>query len=115
MRMRLLRKTLADSHISAVAVAVLLVWSIEWALRALWGPLYRLVSFLFTAILILDIPYISWDATSYRNVFLISSMYLFWGLISLSAAWLLSRWVYGHGPLRSLHECHSELAGRTNA
>lgn len=52
-------KVMAKSHVAAVAVAVLLLWSMDLAFRALWEPLSRIAEFLFTAIAILDIPYIS--------------------------------------------------------
>jgi hypothetical protein len=34
-----LRKTLADSHISAIAIAVLLLWSLDWD-SELYGDLF---------------------------------------------------------------------------
>lgn len=52
-----LRKILADSHVSAIAIAVLLFWALDSAFWALWGPLSRATSFLFKAVAILDIPY----------------------------------------------------------
>lgn len=113
--MRSLRKSLADSHVSAVAIAVLLFWSIEMGLRSLWGPLYRTASFLFTAVAILDIPYVAWDATHVRYVLFTSLWYFFYALVSFCSAWHLSLWVYGTGPLRSLSECRTRLARRDRA
>jgi hypothetical protein len=98
-----LRKILADSHVSAVAIAVLLFWSLDSAFRALLGPLFRAVSFLFTAVAILDIPYFSRTLTiDDRFTLIVTFAYLFNSLVYLAAAGLLSRWVYGLGPLRSL-------------
>jgi|SRR5207245_7308267 len=54
-----LREMLAESHVSVVAIAVLVLWFFDLGFRALWGPLWRIVTFLFTAIAILDIPYVS--------------------------------------------------------
>lgn len=35
-----LRKILADSHVSAIAIAVLLFWSLDSALWAFWGAAF---------------------------------------------------------------------------
>ena len=98
-----LRESLAESHVSAVTIAVLLIWSLDSGFQALWGPLSRAVRFLFTAVAILDIPYFSTSFNGEDRILLNSTLlYLFHFLITLAAAWLLSRWVYGEGPLRSL-------------
>ena len=111
-----LRKILADSHVSAVAIAVLLFRSLDSAFWALWGPLSRVVSFLFTAVAILDIPYFSYtlDLKDRFTLFFTFS-YLFNSLVYLAAAGLLSRWVYGIGPLCSLSKYRTRLARRNNA
>ena len=111
-----LREVLADSHVAAVAIAVLLLWSLDSAFRALWEPLYSALSFLVTAVLILDIPYIS-PALSLMNrwMWIISLAYLYGAITCFFAAWLLSRWVYGLGPLRSLSEYRSRIGRRTHA
>src|SRR5258708_38018158 len=106
-----LRKILADSHIAAVAIAVLVLWSLDSAFWALWGPLSRSISFLFTAVAILGIPYFSRTLTSTDRVTLfITFSYLFNSFVYLAAAGLLSRWVYGMGPLRSLSKYRTRLA-----
>ena len=98
-----LRKILADSHVSAVAIAVLLFWSLDSTFRALLGPLFHAVGFLFMAVAILDIPYFSRTLTVMDRISLVITFsYLFNSLVYLTAAGLLSRWVYGLGPLRSL-------------
>src|ERR1017187_5185171 len=90
---RPLRQALADSHVSAVAIAILLVWSIEWVCQALLGPSIRLVDFLFTAVAILDIPFISPKLNfEDRRMFLDTCFYFFNALSTVAAAWLLSRW-----------------------
>ena len=53
-----LRRVLADSHVAAVAIAVLLLWSLDAAFSALWPPVSRALEFVFTGIAILDIPYL---------------------------------------------------------
>ncbi len=108
-----LRQILADSHISAVAVAVLLLWSLEWGCLALLGALFRALHFLFTAVAILGIPYSSTTLTVEDRFLLITTFSdLFYTCISLGAAWLLSRWVYGVGPLRSLSKYHTRVTRR---
>lgn len=111
-----LREILADSHISAVAIAVLILWSLEWAFRALWGPLSSVIGFLATAVAILDIPYFSTtlDVTD-RFMLITTFSYLLGALTGFASAWFLSRWVYGVGPLRSLSHCRTRLTRRDYA
>jgi hypothetical protein len=111
-----LRETLAGSHIAAIAIAVLLLWSIDWGFRALWSPLYRATTFLVTAVAIRDVPYIPSTPTLADRVMLVSTLfYLFGALACIAAAWLLSRWVYGVGLLRSLSKYRARLTGRNHA
>jgi hypothetical protein len=108
-----LRQILADSHIAPVTIAVLLLWSFEGAFRALWEPLSRVVGFLSTAIAIFDIPYFSPTPTLTDRIMLMTALvYLYNAVVSLSAAWFLSRWVYGVGPVRSLTRYRESLIGR---
>lgn len=94
---------LADSHVSAVAIVVLLFWSLDYAFWAIWGPVSRAAGFLFTAVAILDIPYFSHTFTAYDRLTLFTTFsFLFSSFVSLATAVLLSRWVYGMGPFRSL-------------
>jgi hypothetical protein len=110
-----LREVLGESYIGAVAIAVLLFWSIELVLWALWGPCYRAVEFIFTAIAILGIPYSSHGFTmpDWLLVFRTIS-YLFSALAFFAAAWVLSRWVYER-PLGALMQCRARLARRSHA
>src|SRR5260370_35464925 len=107
---------LADSHFSAVAFPVRLFRSLASPFWALWGPLSRVVSFLFPAVAILDIPYFSYtlDLKDRFTLFFTFSS-LFNSLVYLAAAGLLSRWVYGIGPLCSLSKYRTRLARRNNA
>ncbi len=100
---RPLRQVLADSHIAAVAIAVLLLGSLDGAFDALWEFVSRAVGFLGTAVAIFDIPYFSPTLTlADRSLLAIAFAYSYSAVMSFSAAWLLSRWVYGVGPVRSL-------------
>ena len=110
---RSLRQVLADSHVSAVAIVLLLLWSLDAAFRGLWEPAYRVGAFLLNAIAIWDIPYHSPTLTAADRLMWIGTFYFFYSAIgSFLAAWLLSRWVYGMGPLRSLAACRRNLIGR---
>jgi hypothetical protein len=104
---RSLRQILADSHVAAATIAVLLLWSLDAAFLALWEPVSRVLGFLFTAVAILDVPYYSPSVTTLDRLMLITmSAYSYSAAASFLAAWLLSRWVYGVGPLRSLARYH---------
>jgi hypothetical protein len=110
------RQSLAESHTAAVTIAVLLLWSLDGAFRAFWAPAFRVVSFLFTTIAIFDIPYFDPTFTVVDRFTLITSFsYLYSAVISLLGAWLLSRWVYGIGPLRSLMSYGRKLREKQNA
>lgn len=110
------RETLAESHVAAIAIAVLLVWSLDGVFRAVWAPVFRAVSFLFTAIAIFDIPYFSPTLTvADRFTLMTTFSNLFSAIISFFAAWLLSRWVCGVGPLRCLMSYRSKLTRRQHA
>ena len=113
---RTLGKILTDSHISAVAIAVLLVWSITYGSLALSYLLVLAGEFLFS--LVSDV------STWWRNglmpssgdfdrvLFVMALEYLFRSLVVFGAAWIVSRCVYGAGPLRSLSQHRASVARR---
>lgn len=112
-----LRKVLIDSHVAAVTIAMLIFFSAVEAVFALWEPVSQVVSYLITAVAYLitavairDIP--SFPVTrSYvtSSMLPITFTILLLALANLAAAWLLSRWVYGVGPLRSLGNLRNKL------
>jgi hypothetical protein len=113
---RSLRQVLKDSHVAFVAIALLLLWSLGDLFHGLWDPVSRLGGFFLFAIAIRDIPYFSFTLTTADRLRLIISGYFLYGAVaSFSAAWLLSRWVYGMSPVRTLTECCSALTGRKHA
>jgi hypothetical protein len=100
---RSLRELLAESLVSVVAIAVLLLWFLDLSFRALWGPLWRIATFLGTAVAIRDIPYIPSSLDASDRVMLYSTLlYSLQAIMSLAGAFLLSHWLYGVGPFRSL-------------
>jgi hypothetical protein len=98
---RSLREILIASHVAATTIAALLLWFMDSIFRGLWPLLGRAVEWLFTAVAIFDIPYFSFTVVD-RSILLISAYYFYAAIVSFSAAWIVSRWVYGVGPLRSL-------------
>jgi hypothetical protein len=104
------REILADSHIPAVAITVLLFWSVESGLKALLRPFLRAVDFFPTAVAIRGVPYSGPNGIQDRILLTTTFVYLFDAVVSLFAAWLLSRWVYGVGPLRCLSKYRTRLA-----
>jgi hypothetical protein len=114
--MNALRQTLADSYIAAVTIAVLVLWALGSICRGLWESLHDYGAFVLEAIAIWGIPYISPKPTLTRQLMLIFTVYfLYSAIVCVSAASLLSRWVYGMGPLRSLAACRTRLLGRRDA
>jgi hypothetical protein len=80
------------------------------------GSAYRLGALVLTGIAIWDIPYIPPTLTVADRLMLITTGYFFYSaIVCIVGAWLLSQWVYGMGPLRSLMTCRSKLVGRTDA
>ena len=108
-----LRKTLAASGIAAVAVAVLLLWSLELSLWAIWTPLSRVAFYMVTAIAIRGLPMEPFTFSD--RVTLFAALYcLSEALVSLAAAWLLAGWAYGSAPLRALRESADSIKRRIN-
>jgi hypothetical protein len=105
-----LRETVANTHIAAVTIAVLLLWSIDDEFHVLWEPIERMATFLFTSVAILDIPYHSPAPSMVAQIsFLTTGLYMLSALTSFISAWLLSHWVYGVGPIRSLTQTCNQL------
>ena len=98
------REALADSHVAAVAAAVLLLWSIDSVLSALlWvspDPISSIVIYIATAIAVRGIPAASphlyaADVLGYE----VALALLFNAVVRCTAAWLLTQWVHGANPL----------------
>jgi hypothetical protein len=109
-----LRGVLIDSHVAAIAIAVLLVWSLEGGFQALCTLLWPVVTYLLTAVAIFGIPYHNFT-TEDRYVLVTAVSYLLGALSNLAAAWALAYLVYGLGPMRSLAKHYANLSGRNFA
>ena len=104
-----IREVLIESHVAAIAIAVLLLWFIDLSLRAIWEPIYRIGSFFIAAVAILDIPYFQFGASE-RFVLVTAALFAMQALICLCLAWALSWSVYRASPFSSLvrHRKNSE-------
>ena len=105
-----LRETVANTHIAAVTIAVLLLWSLDDELHVLWEPIQRILIYLFTAVAILDIPYHSPVPGIVAQISLVTTtLYMLSAFTTFISAWLLSHWVYGVGPIRALTQTRNKL------
>jgi hypothetical protein len=116
---RTLREILADSHISAVAIAVLLVWSIDSGFKTIMSLLVLAFEFSVSMVMIGStwwhdgiISFGSPDMLFDRSLFVMTMEYFFWTVISFGAAWIVSRCVYSVGPLRTLSTYRARVARR---
>ena len=107
-----LRKGLADSHISAVATAVLLVWSLESVFRASYWILGTAI--LYMPYLSVTFGFAGRPNPVERLNLIVTFSYLFRALSSFAAAWLLSHWVYGEGPFHRLTKYRTSLERRSH-
>ena len=111
-----LRKTLATSRVGAVAIAVLLFWALYTACQILWLPLLQIGDYIAQSGILQGIferpPHgFPFGPTYIPN----ASFYSISSVMSLAAAWLLSRWTYGGGPVRVLRTFRAILEGKNNA
>ena len=112
-----LRKVLIDSHVAAIAIAVLLAGAIEFVFIALLDPASRVLSFLTVALATNSPPYIprTMDYAA-RNVSLQAPLLdLSVAVNNLACAWLLSLWIYGTSPMRILSNYRDKLKRKKDA
>jgi hypothetical protein len=102
------RKALVDSHIPAVAIAVLLVWSLDSAAHVLSGLWLPVTDYFAWVIATLGFP-LSPYSFSDRTSLVLTLFYVFEAVAAVAAAWLLSRWAFGLGPLRTLSGYRTKL------
>jgi hypothetical protein len=111
-----LRELLADSHIAAVAIVVLLILALDSGVRAIGRPLISLADFLVNVAAISGLPYgFGFFSLGYWLPQIPTFTHIINAVSCASAAWVLSIWVYKLGPLRSLTQCRSRLARRNHA
>ena len=110
----MIRKTLADSYVAAVSIAILLLWSLGRVYLAMTPPLYGLIEYLINAIAILGIPYRTFTIAD-RGMLVIAVVNLCWAVLIFGEAWLISLWVYRTGPIHGLQQAVADWRGRNNA
>jgi hypothetical protein len=110
-----LRQVLADSHIAAIAILVLLFWCLDSLFQALWLPLLPTIYTLSNALEIRGIPSSPQFTFAGHLWTIASSVFALDAVIDVVAAWLLSHWVYGQGPLHLLHTYGTKLSGGNHA
>lgn len=94
------RKMLGHSHVAAITIAMLLMFS---GLRAIREPALRVGAFVVTAVAIGDISHIPHSLYPFTRLkLLVSALDFAEALLGFGVAWGLSQWVYGVGPLRCL-------------
>lgn len=109
-----LRDILAHSHVAAVTIVVLLLSSFGSIVRGISKPLPEAADYIATAVAIMGPPTRGFTAMD-RIILITAAAYLIDGCVALAAAWLLSRWVYGVGPFRSLGMCGTTITRKDDA
>ena len=110
-----LRKVLTDSYVAIVAIAMLVFGSIACLCQLVWFPFSRVPNFLsdvfvfFPGVQYADVQYAY--SRDLESIFGLEPFLLFLGvaIVYLIAAWVLSLWVYGAGPVEALIACHASL------
>lgn len=97
-----LRWIIVESRIGAIAIAALVVESCVWLLELLWSPTSRGMQYWYRyrseSLPLRDL------LSHFGGGFGLQPMTLFIGeaIINFAAAWILSRSIYGLGPLQTL-------------
>jgi hypothetical protein len=113
-----LRKALIDSHVAAIAIAILLFGFFEEATYAFWEPGCDIFAFLVgsVAMKIHVISYIPVDPDSLTQKMLRhSATDLVYAMANLTGVWFLSLLMYGVGPLRVLGNYKDNLSRKRDA
>ncbi len=111
-----LREALVNSHVAAIAIAVLLASALRELFEALLPLGTRIFGFLFTAAAIQEIPYFSPGVTAEDRLVLITVGWnLYMAAIGFSAAWIISKWAYRSGPIEILRSYGRRISWRNNA
>ena len=112
---RSLREVLDRSHVAPVMVALLLAWTLYAIVDAMYEPLGGTLTFIATAIAILDIPSHSAGWDFWDRTMLIHAVVAFYtAMVAFSAAWFLSRWMYNQSPVRSLARYYKQAHWRNH-
>ena len=106
-----LRQLLVEKHVGIVTIAVLSASSLYLGIQAVWEPLFCTLHYLFEAVAILDLPYLSFTMKD-RALLVTSFSNLLFALLYAVATWLLSKWMYGTPPLEALRIYRARLTDK---
>lgn len=110
-----LRKVLVDSHVAAIMIAILLFLSLEGFYITAFQVLNRLVLFIQLAANHQTSNILQKLEMRDPGMLPATISSLVGALAIVFSAWLLSRWVYGVGPLRSLATYRDKLSRKSHA
>lgn len=106
---RSVRQVLAETHIAAVAIALLLLWSFLTIFQQLFVRILGGIDYLTTIFVEHRFP--SFDGSfGDRTEPAVRIMLFSLALVDIGAACLLSRWVYSAGPVKSLIKSAAALS-----
>ena len=108
------RTVLIESHVAAVAILLLMSWSIADLLYALEPGIQHVLVFIGTAIAIVDIPTPP-SPFEIRMAVLRSSDYLIAALAQFGMAWVVSKALYKAAPISALRRVVSNKRRPHNA
>ena len=108
------RSAVVTSRTAAVAIALLTTWAMVNLVYALIGLAQHLLILIGTVVAIHDFPAYS-STSEMRMAMLLSSQSLMSALAELGVAWIVSKTVYGVGPLTALRRVLKELKDMPNA
>ncbi len=107
-------KTLIDSHVAAIVIAVLIFSALDAAFMGLWIPAFNIALTLLTSVATGIPPTLPSFDNATRVLLPSTFSLLFVSLVYLLTAWILSRWVYGVGPIHSLGSYRTKLSRKTH-
>jgi hypothetical protein len=108
-----LRKSLAESHVAAIAIAILMFWA-SGGLVSIVGPLFEaVVRFLFFAVGAVDLSFGLTAFRDLRNEYQVLGLGIAFSLLEFVGAFLVAKFVYGAGPIAVLVKYGAHL-GRNN-
>jgi len=104
------RQVLADSQVAGVAILIALLSALVSAAIGTGRVLSFTIGYLATALAIRGIPYEHFGSEGAWLMQTISFWVFVDALVCLGWAWILARWVFGHGPLGSLKKSIGQFA-----
>lgn len=101
------RRVLEKSQVAIAVLGLLMLWAVGNLFIALAIPAQHLLTYVGTAILILDVPVLP-STIEMRVALIEAASYLLSGLVELGLACLISAWVFRTGPVTALKTVFKE-------